>query len=86
MFSLIGVFDKISGLIMGNPEMPNNEGADFTLDQLLLEIIGERNYPVISNFDCSHTIPMHSIGERSLVELKATKEDVSFTLLDSFVE
>lgn len=84
---LIGVFDKISGLIMGKAEMPNDEGAPFGLDELLMEIVGQRSYPIISEFDCSHTIPMHTIGERCLVALEAKDDgEVSFTLLDSFVD
>lgn len=84
---LMGVFDKISGLVIGKPETPNNEGAPFGLDDLLIEIIGQRNYPIISEFDCSHTIPMHSIGEDTLVKLTASSGfDSSFTLLESFVE
>jgi len=84
---IMGVFDKISGLILGKPEMPNSEGAEFSLDELLIEIIGQRNYPVISEFDCSHTIPMHSIGERSQIYLKATAGyNTVFKILESFVD
>lgn len=70
---LMGVFDKISGLIMGKPETPDSEGAPFSLDELLLEIVGKRDYPIISNFDCSHTLPMHTIGEHSKVFLKTVR-------------
>lgn len=83
---LMGVFDRISGLIMGKVEMPRNEGAPFTLDELLMEVVGTRNYPIVSEFDCSHTIPMHSIGMRSLVNLSAQRDDnVHFKILESFV-
>ena len=84
---LMGVFDKISGLIMGKPEMPNTEGAPFELDELLMEIVGKREYPIISEFDCSHTIPMHTIAEETKIFLQASKEyDVTFKILESFVE
>ncbi len=83
---LMGVFDKISGLIMGKAESPNYEGASFDLNDLLMEIVGDRSYPIVSEFDCSHTIPMHSIGERCQVILDAREQyDVSFTILESFV-
>jgi muramoyltetrapeptide carboxypeptidase LdcA involved in peptidoglycan recycling len=84
---LMGVFDQISGLIMGKPEVEKNEGAPFTLDELLLEVVGSRNYPIVSNFDCSHTLPMHTIAEHSKVSLKARSEyDVELTILESMVE
>ncbi len=83
---LMGVFDKISGLIIGKPEMPNNEGATFSLDELIAEIVGDRSYPIISNFDCSHTVPMHTIGERALTQLTVTNSETSFKLLEAFVE
>lgn len=84
---LMGVFDKISGLIMGKPEMPNKEGAPFELDDLLLEVLGVRDYPVVTEFDCSHTVPMHTIGQCSKVSLRASGNyDVEFRILESFVE
>lgn len=84
---IMGVFDKISGLIMGKVEMPNNQGATFDLNELLIEVVGKRSYPIISEFDCSHTIPMHTLGERCSVDIEANNEyDVTFKILDSFVE
>ena len=84
---LMGVFDKVSGLIMGKPEMPDSEGATFGLDELLLEVVGERDYPILSEFDCSHTVPMHTIGQRVFVRLSATLGyDMSFEVLESFVD
>lgn len=84
---LMGVFDKISGLIMGKAEVPNNEGASFDLNQLLLEIVGKRDYPIISEFDCSHTVPMHTVGQRSKVTVIAKSDsELTFKLLESFVE
>ncbi|WP_372370522.1 LD-carboxypeptidase [Candidatus Uabimicrobium sp. HlEnr_7] len=84
---LMGIFDKIIGLITGKVEMPDREGAPFELDELLLEIIGNRAYPVISEFDCSHTIPMHTIGQRCLVNIEASGNcNVVFNILESFVE
>lgn len=68
---LMGVFDKIDGLIMGKPENLRLEGAPFGLDDLLMEVVGSRKYPIISDFDCSHTIPMHTIRQHSLISFEA---------------
>lgn len=84
---LMGVFDRISGLIMGKPEVPDSEGATFDLNELLLEIVGVRNYPIVTEFDCSHTVPMHTIGQMSKVYLNAKRDyEVEFKILESFVE
>ncbi len=84
---LMGVFDKLSGLIIGKPEMPDNEGAPFSLNELILEILGDRDYPVISEFDCSHTLPMYTIQERTKMRLVAREDyDSQVYILDSFVE
>ncbi len=82
---LMGTFDIISGLIWGKPEVEDNQGAPFTLDDLLVEVVGSRTYPIISNFDCSHTVPMHSIGQRSLIELHVNAQNVEFIIHDSFI-
>ena len=68
---MMGVFDKILGLLIGKPEFYNQEDADFGLNELILEVVGTRNYPIISDFDCSHTIPMHTIRQGSLMEINA---------------
>jgi uncharacterized protein (DUF952 family) len=66
------VFDRIAGLIVGRPEHFDAQGAPFTLDELILEIIGSRSYPIVTSFDCSHTHPMLTLAERTLVTLDAT--------------
>jgi muramoyltetrapeptide carboxypeptidase LdcA involved in peptidoglycan recycling len=84
---LMGVFEKISGLIIGKPESPKNEGAAFGLNELILEITGKRNYPIVSEFDCSHCVPMHTIAEHSKVSLMANEDSkVIFKILEPFVE
>lgn len=79
---LMGVFDCIAGLIIGKPENLILEGAPFGLDDLILEIVGKRSYPIISGFDCSHTIPMHTIRQGACVEIKATSPLLSEMAID----
>lgn len=68
----IGVFDVIAGLIVGKPEHLDPQGAPFTYDELILEIVGPRGqFPIISNFDCGHTHPMLTIAELTKVSLQA---------------
>lgn len=82
-----GAFDQIVGLIVGKPEFYSQEDAPFGYDDLIQEVTGPRNYPIISNFDCSHTIPMISIPQLSPVRLIAEKnQPVTFQFLDGAVE
>lgn len=83
---LMGVFDDIAGLIVGKPEFPDTEGAPFTHNQLIEEVVGPRDYPIVTEFDCGHTVPMHAIGEAALIELCARGErDVQLTLCEALV-
>jgi muramoyltetrapeptide carboxypeptidase len=66
-----GVFDRIAGLIVGRPEFFDAQGAPFTYDDLILEVVGSRAYPIITDFDCGHTNPMLTLAERTLLSIDA---------------
>lgn len=84
---LMGVFEKISGLIVGKPEHPNDQGSGISHNDLIKEVIGERDYPIVTEFDCSHTIPMNTIAQDSLVRLVASGGyDVKLTFMENFVD
>jgi muramoyltetrapeptide carboxypeptidase len=59
---LAGVFDELAGLIIGKPENCNAQGAPFGYDELILEVVGPRPYPIVSGFDCGHTHPMLTLA------------------------
>jgi muramoyltetrapeptide carboxypeptidase LdcA involved in peptidoglycan recycling len=78
-----GVFDEIAGLIIGKPEVYDQQGSPFGYDDLILETVGSRSYPVITNFDCCHCVPMISIPLLSPVRLIAEKgRSVCFEFTD----
>jgi muramoyltetrapeptide carboxypeptidase len=82
-----GVFEEIKGLIIGKPEVYNQEGAPFGYDELFQEVVGSRYYPIISSFDCSHCVPMISIPQLAPVRLAALHgEKVSFEFIDGSLE
>lgn len=86
---LMSVFDKISGLVLGKPEKGDSGSAPFSCDELLLEMLGPRHYPVISNFDCGHTHPMITLGQDLLITLEADAEaeaEVRITLNEAMAE
>lgn len=69
--SLIGVFKDIAGLIVSKPEVHNPADAPFTYDDLIREVVGRVSYPIVTNFDCGHTIPMMTVPQGARVELIA---------------
>lgn len=78
---LMGVFDRITGLIVGKPEVYRSEGAPFSYDDLILEVVGPREYPIVSEFDCSHTCPMLTIAQMTPITLTAREGyDVEFVV------
>ena len=42
-----------------------------SLEDIIEEVLGKRNYPIIYNFDRGHTIPSLMISQDSLLSLKA---------------
>lgn len=70
----LGVFEVIAGLIVGKPERADRQGAPFSYDELILEVVGpSARYPIVTNFDCGHTHPMLTIAEMTLLTLEADK-------------
>jgi len=78
MLNIAGVFDVIGGLILGKHEQFNDLGAPFTMEELLLEVIGDRNIPVLANVDIGHTHPMHVFPLGIEVELDADQGKIVF--------
>jgi muramoyltetrapeptide carboxypeptidase LdcA involved in peptidoglycan recycling len=84
--SMMGVFDQIKGLIISKPEVYDQQGAPFSYEELLMEVVGTRPYPIVANFDCGHTVPMITIPQLSRVRLRAKASSVEFTFLESAFE
>lgn len=55
---LCGVFDRIGGLILGKHELFNDQGSGKRPLDILLEVVGEPDFPILAEFDCAHTHPM----------------------------
>ena len=84
--ALAGVFEEINALIISKPFVLNNEGADFVLEDLMKEIIGNRPYPVITNFDCGHTFPSISLPIGIDATVEAFGNTINFTIDENFVD
>jgi muramoyltetrapeptide carboxypeptidase LdcA involved in peptidoglycan recycling len=69
---LNGVFDKIGGLIIGKHECFDDCGSGRKHYEILQEVIGLRNYPILAEVDCSHTHPMITLPIGTKVLLDST--------------
>lgn len=79
-FSLLkvnGVFDKISGIILGKHELFEDSKTGRKPYEILLEVLGNKRMPFIADFDCCHTHPMSTLPIGCKIELNDTEKKVS---------
>ncbi len=76
LLKLNGVFDKISGLIYGKHEQFDDRGTGRKPYEILLEVLGDYDFPFLVDVDCSHTHPMFTMPIGSKVELDATNKTI----------
>ncbi len=72
-----GVFDKVSGIILGKHELFKDAGTGRKPYEVLMEVLGEPNIPILAEFDCCHTHPMLTMPIGSKIELDATNKKVT---------
>ena len=80
---LAGVLDRIAGMVVGATEVELAEGPD-TLREVVLDVLDERDIPVLGNVDVGHNgpnVPM-PLGVRAKVDADA----VTLSLLEPAVE
>ncbi|WP_409252753.1 S66 family peptidase [Bacillus sp. SCS-153A] len=78
MLKLAGVLDEIEGLIVGKHEHFNDCDAPFTFEDLLLEIMGDCQIPILTNVDIGHTFPSHVFPIGIEAELDADNGKITF--------
>lgn len=74
---LCGVFDMVSGIILGKHEQFNDEKTGRKPYEVLLEVLGDRVLPILGEFDCSHTHPMLTLPIGGILGLDATNKKVT---------
>lgn len=72
-----GVFDRISGIILGKHELFDDQKTCRKPYEILLEVLGNKKLPFIADFDCCHTHPMMTLPIGCEIELDATNRKVS---------
>ncbi|WP_085829265.1 S66 family peptidase [Clostridium massiliodielmoense] len=77
LLKLNGVFEKISGIILGKHELFDDLKTGRKPYEILLEVLGETKIPFIAGFDCCHTHPMMTLPIGATIELDATNQKVT---------
>ncbi len=77
MLKVNGVFDKISGIILGKHELFDDLGTGRKPYEILLEVLGNNKLPFLADFDCCHTHPMMTIPIGCQIELDSTNKKVT---------
>ena len=72
-----GVFDKVSGIILGKHERFKDRGMAVKPHEILQEVLNGRMIPFLADFDCSHTHPMFTLPIGAQLEVDATNKRVS---------
>ena len=72
-----GVFDKISGIILGKHELFDDLNTGRKPYEVLLEVLGDKQLPFIADYDCCHTHPMLTLPLGCKIELNTTEKKVS---------
>ena len=84
LLKLAGVLDKVGGILLGKHELFDDNGTGRTPGDILEEVLGDRNIPILAQFDCCHTHPMLTMPIGCMVELDAAEKTVK--LLESPLE
>ncbi len=77
LLKLAGVFDKIGGILLGKHEGFDDCGTGRAPHEILLEVLGETNVPILAAFDSCHTHPMLTMPIGCEIELDATEKNVT---------
>jgi muramoyltetrapeptide carboxypeptidase len=72
-----GVLDRISGIILGKHELFDHLKTGKKPFEILLEVLGDKKLPFITDFDCCHTHPMMTMPIGCAIELDATNKKVT---------
>ncbi|MFQ6608016.1 MAG: LD-carboxypeptidase [Fidelibacterota bacterium] len=82
-----GKLDRVAGLIVGKMMNIEDEEIPFgkSIDEIVLDVCGDGDYPIISNFPCGHDRHLATLPLRIPARLEADVSSVSFRLLEPAV-
>ena len=76
-----GIFGRIGGLILGKHEKFDDQGTGRKSYQILMEVMGKPNIPILAEYDCCHTHPMITLPIGSIATLDANKQNITIESL-----
>ncbi|WP_270343322.1 S66 family peptidase [Bacillus mobilis] len=71
-----GVFDKVSGILLGKHEQFDDCGTNRKPYEILLEVLQNQSIPLLADFDCCHTHPMITMPIGLQVNMDATNKTI----------
>lgn len=74
---LNGVFEKVSGIILGKHELFDDLNSGRKPYEVLVEVLENKRLPFIADFDCSHTHPMLTLPIGCEIELNVTEKKIA---------
>jgi muramoyltetrapeptide carboxypeptidase LdcA involved in peptidoglycan recycling len=82
------MFDNIKGLIFGELKDIKDQEIKFgrTTDQIILDICGDLDIPIISNFPCGHGKFQSTLPISVTTEIDTTNKEAMVTIIDNAVE
>ncbi len=83
-----GMFQNITGLIIGELVDMKDQDIPFgkSTDEIVLDVCGDLDIPIISNFPCGHGIYQATLPISIPVQLDANSDSPSLTFLESPVK
>ena len=83
MLKISGIFDRISGIILGKHELFNDLKTKRKPYEVLLEVLDGKEIPFIADFDSCHTHPMITLPIGCKIKLDATNKEI--IILENFM-
>ncbi|MCL2865878.1 MAG: LD-carboxypeptidase [Lachnospiraceae bacterium] len=74
-----GIFDKVSGIILGKHEQFHDQKTGKKPYEILLEVLNGQKIPLLADFDCCHTHPMLTMPIGVEIGLDATNKSVKIS-------
>ena len=83
-----GMFNNIRGLIFGELKNMKDQEIRFerSSDQIILDICGDLNIPILSNFPCGHGRFQSTLPISINTEIDTKKKEMPVTLIDNAVQ
>lgn len=77
LLKLCGVLDRVGGIILGKHRKFDHQGSGRSCGEILTEVLGSREIPILADVDCCHTVPMLTLPIGGQVALDADSQEIS---------